>query len=113
MNGNEIARGDLVTVVIAGDYGKPRPALVVQDTVFLGLPSITVLQLTSDLYVSPLVRIEIEPSQENGLREISHIMIDKAVTVRRSKIGRRIGRIDDDTMRRVGRALARFLGLAA
>ena len=53
------------------------------------------------------------PSQENGLRENSHIMIDKAVTVRRSKIGRRIGRIDDDAMRRVDRALALFLGLAA
>jgi len=103
----------LVTVVIAGDYGKPRPALVVQNNAFLGLPSITVLRLTSDLYVSPLVRIQIVPSQENGLRENSHIMIDKAVTVRRSKIGRRIGRIDDDTMGRVDGALALFLGLAA
>ena len=112
MNGNEIARGDVVTVVIAGDYGKPRPALVVQDNAFLGLPSTTVLQLTSDLSDFPLFRIDIEPSRENGLRETSRIMIDKAVTVRRSKIGRRIGRIDDDTMRRVDRALARFLGLA-
>ena len=106
-----ISRGDVVTVAIAGDYGKPRPALVVQDDAFLGLPSVTVLQLTSDLQESPLVRIEIAPTHENGLREISHIMIDKAVTVRRTKVGRRIGRVDDETMRRVDRALARFLGV--
>ena len=111
MNGNEITRGDVVTVALAGDYGKPRPALVVQDNAFLGLPSTTVLQLTSDLHDLPLVRIEIEPTRENGLRETSHIMIDKAVSVRRPKIGRRIGRVDPATMRRVDRALARFLGL--
>jgi mRNA interferase MazF len=113
MNGNEIVRGDVVTVVIAGDYGKPRPALVIQDDAFMDLPSTTVLQLTSDLYDLPLFRLEVAPTTQNGLREMSQIMIDKAVTVRRNKIGRRIGCLDDDTMRLVDRALARFLGLAA
>jgi mRNA interferase MazF len=106
-------RRDVVTVVIAGDYGKPRPALVIQDDAFLDLPSTTVLQLTSDLYDLPLFRLEIAPTTQNGLRETSQIMIDKAVTVRRDKIGRRIGRVDDDTMRQVSRALAQLLGLAA
>jgi mRNA interferase MazF len=106
-----IVRGDFVTVVIAGDYGKPRPALVIQDDAFSGLSSLTVLQLTSDLTDLPLFRIRIDPTRENGLHTRSQIMIDKAVTVRHDKIGRRIGRIDNATMRRVDRALARFLGL--
>jgi mRNA interferase MazF len=113
MNGNEFARGDVVTVVIAGDYGKPRPAVIVQDDAFRDLPSTTVLQMTSDLQDMPLLRIKIEPTRQNGLRETSRIMVDKAVTVRRRRIGGRIGRVDDDTMRQVDRALARFLGLAA
>jgi mRNA interferase MazF len=108
-----LARGDLVTVAIAGDYSKPRPALVVQDDAFSELPSCTVLQLTSDLQNFPLFRVVVAPTRENGLRLISQIMIDKAVTVRSEKIGRRIGRVSNDTVRQVDRALARFLGLAA
>jgi mRNA interferase MazF len=106
-----ISRGDLVTIAIAGDYGKPRPALVVQDDAFGALDSVTVLQLTSDLRDLRLVRINIEPTRENGLLRRSQIQIDKAVSVSRHRIGRRIGRVDEATMRRVDRALMRFLGL--
>ncbi|MGD9617095.1 MAG: type II toxin-antitoxin system PemK/MazF family toxin [Alphaproteobacteria bacterium] len=104
-------RGNLVTVVIAGDYGKPRPALVVQGDAFRDLASVTVLQLTSDLREGPFFRIGVEPTPQNGLLKRSIIMVDKAVTVRRARIGKRIGCLDNDTMRRVDRALARFLGL--
>lgn len=106
-----VNRGDLVTVVIAGDYGKPRPALVIQDDAFLGLPSVTVLQLTSDMREMSLFRIEAEPTPQNGLRKRSVIMVDKAVTIRSARIGKRIGHLDSKTMRAVDRALARFLGL--
>jgi mRNA interferase MazF len=106
-----INRGDLVTVAIAGDYGKRRPALVIQDDGFSGLESLTMLRLTSDLRNWPLFRIEVEPTRANGLRERSHIMIDKAISVPRTRIGHRIGYVDTATMRRVDRALARFLGL--
>lgn len=106
-------RSDLVTATVPGDYGKPRPVLVIQSDAFQRLPSVTVLPLTSDLQEAPLVRIGIEPTYENGLREHSQIMIDKAATVPWRKVRDRIGRVDDDTMRRVDRALARFLGLAA
>ena len=104
-------RSDIVAAVIPGDYGKPRPVLVVQSGAFRDLESLTVLPLTSDLHDAPLVRIGIEPTPESGLRERSQIMIDKAATVSRRKIGRQIGRIDEVTMRRVDRALAQFLGL--
>ncbi len=107
----EIRRGDLVTVATAGDYGKPRPALVVQADAFRELESVTVLRLTSELHEWPLFRISIEPTPESGLRRRSQIMIDKATTVRRGKIGQRVGRVDNDTMRAVDGALARFLGV--
>jgi mRNA interferase MazF len=105
-------RSDLVAATVRGDYGRPRPVLVVQSNAFQGLPSVTVLPLTSDLQEAPLVRIAIEPTHQNGLREHSQIMIDKAATVPWRKVRGRIGRVDAATMRQVDRALARFLGLA-
>lgn len=105
-------RGDLVTIAIPGDYGKPRPALVIQDDAFADLESLTVLRLTTDLRNFPLFRIDIEPGASNGLRERSQIMIDKAVAVPHRRIGRRIGRVEDTVMSRVDVALVRFLGLA-
>ncbi len=104
-------RGDLVTIAIAGDYGKPRPALVVQADAFAELPSVTVLRLTSELHDAPLVRVTVQPTPENGLRAASQVMIDKAVTVPRERIGGLIGRLDDTALHTVSRALLGFLGL--
>jgi mRNA interferase MazF len=104
-------RSDVVAAVMAGDYGKPRPALIIQSQPFQELHSVTLLPLTRDLRNWPLFRITVEPNPQNGLRERSQVMIDKAATVSRRKIGRRIGRLDDYTMRRIDRALAQFLGL--
>lgn len=107
----EIGRGDLVVAAFAGDYGKPRPALVAQSDAFAGLDSVTLLPLTTDLRNWPLFRVAVEPTRENGLRQRSHVMVDKAATVLRAKIGRPIGRLDPATMRVVDTALANFLGL--
>jgi mRNA interferase MazF len=107
----EVSRGDLVTIVVPGAYGKPRPALVVQSDAFAEMPSLTVLPLTSDLQPAPLLRITVEPRPGNGLERASQIMIDKTVTVPRAKIGRHIGRVDVATIETVGRALAKFLGI--
>ena len=107
----EIRRGDLVIAVAPGDYGKPRPALVVQSEIFRELLSLTVLPLTSDLRSAPLVRIRVEPRPENGLQSQSDIMIDKAATVSGTRIRQRIGRIEDQLMRHVDAALAKFLAL--
>lgn len=107
----EVRRGDLVVVAMQGDYGKPRPGLIVQSDAFADLSSVTLLRLTTDLHHLPLTRITIQPSRANGLRFASQVMIDKTGTVPRSKIGQRIGRVDASTMRSVETALARFLGL--
>jgi mRNA interferase MazF len=106
-------RGDLVTLAVGGDYGKPRPALVVQADAWSGLSSVTVLRLTSDLHDAPLLRIQVEPSPDNGLRQPSQIMIDRAVSAPVTRIGPVIGHLDAGTMQSVSRALASFLGLDA
>jgi len=100
-----------LTIAVSGDYGKPRPALVIQADAFSALPSVTVLRLSSDLIAAQLIRLTVEPSPENGLLRTSQIMIDKAVSVPREKIGKPFGKLDDATMREVGLALVGFFGL--
>lgn len=106
-------RGDVVTVAAAGDYGKPRPAIIIQSDAFPPAhSSVVVCQMTKELVDAPDFRITIEPHPDNGLRERSQIMADKPVTVRRERIGQRIGRLTDDEMSRVNVALAFVMGLA-
>lgn len=105
-------RGDLVTVALQGDQAKPRPALVVQADHFEDLASVTVLPITSTLVDAPLLRVTVEPSEQNGLVKRSQIMVDKPQTPSRSRVGPVIGRLDDATMVTVNRVLAVFLGLA-
>ncbi|MGD0522527.1 MAG: type II toxin-antitoxin system PemK/MazF family toxin [Terracidiphilus sp.] len=104
-------RGDLVTVAVSGDYGKPRPALVVQADVFDGHPSVIVLPLTSEIHDTPLFRVKVAAGKKTGLRMPSQIMVDKATTVPRVKLGARIGKVDGTTMQAVNEALRGFLGL--
>lgn len=105
-------RGDLVTVALQGEQGKPRPALVVQADRFAGLGAVTVLPITSTLIDAPLLRVEVEPKPGNGLTKRSQIMVDKPQTPPRGKVGAVIGCLDDATMLAVNRTLAVFLGLA-
>jgi mRNA interferase MazF len=105
-------RGDFVTVAIAGDFGKPRPALVVQSDLFAELPSVVVCPLTSYLRGdADQFRLDVAPSDANGLREASQITIDKITVIPAAKIGAVIGRADDTLMIRVSRALAVLLGV--
>lgn len=103
-------RGDLVTVAVSGDYGKPRPALVIQADAFELHPSVVVLPLTSEIHDAPLFRITVQTGKETGLRAPSQIMVDKPTTVPRVKIGKRIGSINASTMEDVEAALLGFLG---
>ena len=105
-------RGDLVTVALQGAYGKPRPALVIQSDLFAEHPSVIVLPVTSERRDAPLFRITLVPSAENGLRKPSDVMVDKTQSVPRDRIGAVIGRIDDESLLAVNRALAVFLGFA-
>ena len=105
-------RGDLVTIAIQGDFGKPRPALVIQANPFSEHVSATVLPITSTLVAAPWLRVTVQPSAENGLQKPSQVMIDKAMTVKCDKLRPAFGRIDADTMVEVERCLALFLGIA-
>ena len=105
-------RGDLVTVAVSGDYGKPRPALIVRADAYAEHLSITVLPLTSELIEAPLLRVTVEPGEGTGLRVRSQVMVDKATTVPRGKAGSRIGQLAATTLGRVSEALVAFLGLA-
>src|SRR5260370_20608306 len=103
----EMRRGDLVTIALSGNYGKPRPAVVVQVDAFDALTSVTVLRVTSELHDWPLFRITVDADRGTGLQKRSQVMVDKPATVPRSRIGQRIGRLDAETMPAVCRALAK------
>ena len=105
-------RGDLVTIAMQGDLGKPRHALVIQANPFSEHASSTVLPITSTLVAAPLLRVTVQPSAENGLQKPSQVMVDKVMTVKRDKIGPAFGRIDAHVLVEVERCLAVFLGIA-
>lgn len=105
-------RGDLVTVALQGDYGKPRPALVIQSDLFDGHPSVTILPITGALVEAPLFRLSVDPTSGNGLRKRSQVMVDKVQTIARDKIGEAFGRLEDESMLAVNRALLLWIGLA-
>ena len=107
-------RGEIWT--LAGSYGygsKPRPALIVQDDSFDSTASITVCPFTSDPTDIPLFRLPIEPDEDNALRKPCSLMVDKIITVERSKLGKLVGRLGDEDITRLNRAMLVFLGLAA
>ena len=105
-------RGQLVTIAIPGDFGKPQPALVIQAEPFMTHTSITVLPVTSTLVDAPLLRVTVQPDPDNGLRKPSQVMIDKTLTIRHEKLGPAFGHLDAVTLVEVERRLAVFLGIA-
>ena len=104
-------RGDFVTIAMQGDFGKPRPALVIQTDHFNQHPSVTVLPVTGTLVAAPLLRITVQADQVSGLTKTSQVMVDKAITVKRDNVGPPIGRISADALLEVERCLAVFLGI--
>ena len=106
-------RGNVWTVAGGPDYaGKPRSAVILQDDAFNATASITICRFTTHCVDVPLIRLRIEPSERNGLRAASQLMIDKITTVSKSKLERRVGRLSDEDIVRVNRAVLVFLGLA-
>jgi mRNA interferase MazF len=106
-------RGENWTVARGRDYaGKPRPAVILQDDSFDATASVTLRAFTTDETEAPLFRLPIEPSERNGLRARCRLMVDKITTVPKSKVGRQIGRLDDEDILRVNQAVLVFLGLA-
>jgi mRNA interferase MazF len=106
-------RGNIVTVAMQGDFGKPRPALVLQSDVFSDIHgTVTVALISSEIVQAPIFRLDIEPNEANGLTRPSQVQIDKIMSIRSEKIGSVIGELNDIMMVRVNRALALWLGLA-
>jgi mRNA interferase MazF len=108
-----VKRGEVWTVSGGGPYaGKPRPAVIVQEDRFAATGSITLSVFTTDPTDAPLLRMLVEPSDRNGLKSQSRLMIDKVTTVPKARLGKRLGKLNDDDVVRLNRALTVFLGLA-
>jgi mRNA interferase MazF len=106
-------RGEVWTVAGGPAYaGKPRPAVILRDDRFDATASVTLCAFTTDPTEAPLFRLAVEPSERNGLREPSRLMVDKITTVPKARLGRRLGRLDDKDMARLNRAALVFLGIA-
>ena len=105
-------RGSLVTVAVQGDYGKPRPAVVIQSDAMGDTDSVLLCLLTSALRDAPLFRLTLEPDARNGLQARSQVMVDKIMAVRRDRCGPAFGRIDDAALLSLNRLLALIVGIA-
>ncbi|AXI83592.1 type II toxin-antitoxin system PemK/MazF family toxin [Xylella taiwanensis] len=103
-------RGDLVTVSLQGDYGKPRPALILQSDLLMELDSVVLCPVTSELR-NAIFRITVEPNIANGLRTLSQIMVDKISTLPRSKISKPFGHLNDERIKAVEKALLLIVGI--
>jgi mRNA interferase MazF len=108
-----VKRGEIWTIAGGKDYaGKPRPAVILQDDRFDATASVTICAFTTDSTDAPLFRLLIEPNAENALRTPCRLIVDKITTVNKAKVGRFVGRLDDENMLRLNRAIIVFLGLA-
>lgn len=105
-------RGDLATIAMQGEFGKPRPALMIQANLFNEQLSTTVLPITSTLVAAPLLCVTVEQSAGNDLQKPSQVMVDKVMAVKRDKIGPAFERIEADVMVKVERSTAALLGIA-
>src|SRR5262245_45238517 len=106
-------RAEIWTVAGGPDYaGKPRPAVILQDDAFEGTASVTVCPFTTNMVDAPLIRLPVEPTEQNGLNVGSQLMADKITTVARSKLQKRVGKLADENVIRLNRAVLVFLGLA-
>jgi mRNA interferase MazF len=109
-----VTRGEIYTAAVRGPYtGKPRPVVILQDDRFDATASVTVCPFTTNPVEAPLLRLPIDPSEDNGLEQPSQLMVDKVTTVPRSSLGERLGKLRDEQLVALNRSLIVFLGLAS
>ncbi len=106
-----LKRGDVITVSPPGEFGKPRPAVIVQSSLADPTTTVTFLPITSELARAPAIRVRLEPNIENGLRLSSEVMVDLIQTVGKQKIGAVIGVVDAKTMKKIDASMMLYLGL--
>lgn len=108
----DLKRGDIVVCVVSGDYGKPRPAVVIQSDLFNPThASVTVCPVTSHLVATPLFRLEVLPTQKNGLLQQSQMMVDKMTTLPKEKIQQQIGSLTEKEIVMLDKAIKVWLGI--
>jgi mRNA interferase MazF len=108
-----VRRGEVWTASGGGVYaGKPRPVVILQDDRFDATASITVCAFTTDPTSAPLFRLTVEPSEQNGLKVACRLMVDKITTIPKTRLGNQVGRLDDEDIVRLNRAVLVFLGFA-
>jgi mRNA interferase MazF len=107
-----VKRGDIITVAVSGDYGKPRPAIVIQSDYLPETDSVLICQMTSTLRDAPLYRLTLRAGEETGLRLPSQVMVDKIAAVRRDRCGPKIGNVDPASLLALGRLIAFVTGIA-
>jgi mRNA interferase MazF len=113
LSGTQVKRGNIWIASGGAHYAsKPRPFVIIQDDAFGGTDSITICPFTTEALNIPLFRLVVEPNELNGLRSISFIMVDKVTSIPKTKLGMRIGRLDDRIVLRLNAAVLVFLGLA-
>ncbi len=105
-------RGDIVTVAAQGDYGKPRPAVVIQSDWLAATDSVLVALLTSAVFDAPIYRLRIEATPQTGLKVISDVMVEKILAIPREKCGPRIGRLDESKLIALNHMLSVVIGIA-
>jgi mRNA interferase MazF len=109
-----VTRGEICTAAARGPFtGNPRPVVILQDDRFDATASITICPFTTNPVEAPLIRLPIDPSEENGLDQPSQIMVDKVTAVPRSSLGQHLGRLRDDELVALNRSLIVFLGLVS
>lgn len=107
-------RGEIWTSATRGKYtSKPRPVVIIQDDRFDATDSITVCAFTSDGTEMPTFRLPVGPNHSNGLRVISWLMVDRISTVPRSSLRTRTGRLAEEDIIKLNRAILVFLGIAS
>ncbi len=104
-------RGDIIIVAPPSEFGKPRPAVVIQADLAMDGETVTFLPITSDLEHFVKIRVPLMPDPMNGLRKPSEVMIERIQTMSLRRIGGIIGQIDRKTMNAVESALMVHLGL--
>ncbi|MBV8801565.1 MAG: type II toxin-antitoxin system PemK/MazF family toxin [Gammaproteobacteria bacterium] len=108
----DLKKSDIVVCVINGDYGKPRPAVIIQSDLFNPThSSFTICPITSHCIEAPLFRLSIQPNIENGLNQPSQIMVDKIMTLQKEKIRQKIGSISNEMQTQLLKAIQRWLGI--
>ena len=105
-------RGDVVLVAASGDYGKPRPAVVIQSDALDASDSVLVCLVTSTLRNAPIYRLPVESSADSGLREPSQVMVEKIFAIKREKCGRAVGRLSEQEVSQLNRMLGLMIGIA-